>query len=68
MSATTLPYLDIATMTACARSGPGRGCVTLRYSTCRRCGWTGELWDGDQPPLTDAAHTCPPPGTGESDG
>ncbi|MEH1014627.1 hypothetical protein V6U90_16135 [Micromonospora sp. CPCC 206060] len=44
----------------CQRSGPGKGCEPLRWSQCRACGWHGELWDGDQPPLLDAGHVCEP--------
>lgn len=45
---------------ACQRFGRGKGCHQLRWLQCRTCGWWGELWDGDQPPLTDATHVCDP--------
>lgn len=44
----------------CRRSGAGRGCTRLRWHACTACGWTGEPFVGDQPPL-DLGHTCTPP-------
>ncbi|MBM0226834.1 hypothetical protein [Micromonospora sp. ATA51] len=62
MSTTTAPAPDLvqAHGFACRRSGRGKGCELLRWTTCRTCGWWGDLWEGDQPPLTDAGHVCDP--------
>ncbi|MDG4796913.1 hypothetical protein [Micromonospora sp. WMMD1082] len=58
--AVLVPDLVLAHGHACQRSGRGKGCQLIRWSRCRTCGWWGELWDGDQPPLSDAEHACDP--------
>ncbi|MGI5151358.1 hypothetical protein ACQEVC_34180 [Plantactinospora sp. CA-294935] len=62
MTAPTAPALDLVEMSgwACQRSGRGKGCARLLWHECRTCGWHGDLWDGDQPPMTDLAHVCDP--------
>ncbi|MGW3610583.1 hypothetical protein ACWD6N_11945 [Micromonospora sp. NPDC005163] len=62
MTAPTAPAPDLvqAHGHACRWSGRGKGCEVLRWTMCRNCGWWGDLWDGDQPPLTDGAHVCDP--------
>lgn len=61
MSATILvPDLVAAHGYACQRSKRKDGCERLRWTICRTCGWWGDLWEGDQPPLTDAGHVCDP--------
>jgi hypothetical protein len=54
------PQLVAAHGFACRRSGRGKGCEVVRWTQCRTCGWWGDPWDGDQQPLTDAAHVCDP--------
>ncbi|ROT27229.1 hypothetical protein [Micromonospora sp. HM5-17] len=62
MTAPTAPAPELVALSgmACQRSGRGKGCTRLRWHECRTCGWSGDLWDGDQPPVTDFAHVCDP--------